>query len=377
MRNLEAKRVIIKIGSSSLVKSDMSFNKPILVSLMNSIAQLQQKGIDVALVSSGAIAYGMHELGFTKKPKDMPLKQACAAVGQAKLMELYNNAASIYGLKTGQILVNHDDFEIRKRMNHLKDTLDAMFKNKIIPIINENDALAVEEIKVGDNDTLASLFTPMINADLLILFSDIDGLFTKNPKVYDDAKLINVVDKIDETVLSMVGGVTSDVGTGGMSTKIDAALITTYSGSNMIICNSERITELVDIVMGVEIGTLFVKSDKAISNKDHWVIFKNNSKGSIIIDDGCKAKLSEKKVSILPKGITKVEGEFLKGSIVDVRDINGELIAKGLTNYSSYEINQIKGLSSTEANKLVVGKKEVIHANELVLLGGYYGRFTD
>ena len=179
MRNLSnIKRIMIKIGSSSLVRDDYSLNEPVFVKIMQQFQKLKENGMDVALVTSGAIAVGMHELGLSKKPKLMALKQACAAVGQAKLMEAYNKVAEIYNLKLGQILLNHDDFQVRKRMLYLSNTLDAMFKNNIIPIINENDALAVEEIKVGDNDTLAGLISPMMDCDLLILFSDINGLYT-------------------------------------------------------------------------------------------------------------------------------------------------------------------------------------------------------
>lgn len=363
-------RIIIKIGSSSLVNEDFSVNMPRLVNIMQSFKTLKDKGIDVALVSSGAIATGMHELNLKKKPKEMALKQACAAVGQAKLMELYNKAAEIFNLKTGQILVNHDDFQIRKRMNYLTDTLDAMFKNGIIPIINENDALAVEEIKVGDNDTLAALIAPMVGAKLLILFSDIDGLYNKNPKEYSDAVKIDLVEKIDQSILDMVGKVTSAVGTGGMQTKIDAALISTTAGCHNIICNSNRIGDLTKIVEGEEIGTLFLANKKGISSREHWLIFKANSSGTIVIDDGCIKALSNKKVSLLPKGILCVSGNFLKGAVVDVRDKFNALIAKGISKYSNLEIEKFITQKEEKA-------QEVIHANDLVLIReNYYGRFT-
>ena len=364
------KRIIIKVGSSSLVNEDLSINQPVIVNIMQSFKELQEKGINVALVSSGAIASGMHELGLVKRPKEMPLKQACAAIGQSKLMEAYNKAAEIYGLKTGQILVNHDDFQIRKRMNYLSDTLDAMFKQNVIPIINENDALAVDEIKVGDNDTLASLISPMINADLLILFSDIDGLFDKNPKIYPDAKLINLVSKIDSDIKKMAGDKTSAVGTGGMQTKINAAKISTSAGANMIICNSNQIKNLCDIVSGKEIGTLFLAKENHISSREHWIIYKANSMGNVVIDDGLKNALKNKKVSILSKGITFVNGDFLKGMIIDVIDKKGKVIAKGITNYSSAEIRLIQGHESNELKSILgyESKSEVIHANDLVLL---------
>ena len=364
------KTIIIKVGSSSLVNKDLSINQPIIVGIMETFKELNEKGINVALVTSGAIAVGMHELGLTKKPKEMSLKQACAAIGQAKLMESYNKAADIYGLKAGQILVNHDDFQIRKRMNYLSDTLDSMFKHNIIPIINENDALAVEEIKVGDNDTLASLISPMINADLLILFSDIDGLFNKNPKIYKDAKLINTVEKVDESIFKMAGDKTTEVGTGGMQTKINAAKISTSAGCNMIICNSNQIKNISSIVSGEEIGTLFLASKNQISSREHWIIFKANSMGKISVDDGLKKALEQKKVSILSKGILKVDGEFLKGMIITICDKKGNILAKGITNYSSAEINLIKGHDSNEYKEILgyEGKKEIIHANDLVLI---------
>ncbi|MBQ7641004.1 MAG: glutamate 5-kinase [Acholeplasmatales bacterium] len=363
-------RIIIKVGSSSLVNKDLSINQPMIVGIMQSFKELSDKGINVALVSSGAIASGMHELGLTKKPKEMSLKQACAAIGQSKLMEAYNKAADIYGLKTGQILVNHDDFQIRKRMNYLSDTLDAMFKNNIIPIINENDALAVEEIKVGDNDTLASLISPMINADLLILFSDIDGLFDKNPKIYKDAKLIDVVNEINADIINMAGDKTTEVGTGGMQTKINAARISTSAGANMIICNSNQIKNLCDIVAGKEIGTLFKASKNQISSREHWIIYKANSMGNIIIDDGLKDALKKKKVSILSKGIIDVNGDFLKGMIITINDKNGNVIGKGISNYSSTEIRLLEGHESKDSKEILgyEGKKEIIHANDLVLL---------
>lgn len=363
-------RIIIKVGSSSLVNKDLSINQPMIVGIMQSFKELSDKGINVALVSSGAIASGMHELGLTKRPKEMSLKQACAAIGQSKLMEAYNKAAEIYGLKTGQILVNHDDFQIRKRMNYLSDTLDAMFKNNIIPIINENDALAVEEIKVGDNDTLASLISPMINADLLILFSDIDGLFDKNPKIYKDAKLIDVVNEINADIINMAGDKTTEVGTGGMQTKINAARISTSAGANMIICNSNQIKNLCDIVAGKEIGTLFKASKNQISSREHWIIYKANSMGNIIIDKGLKEALSKKKVSILSKGIIDVNGDFLKGMIITLVDKEGNIIGKGITNYSSAEIRLLEGHESKDMKEILgyEGKKEIIHANDLVLL---------
>lgn len=369
MREFESiKRVILKIGSSSLVDEKLNIKADVLDELMHSFKNLLDKGIELCLVSSGAIALGRGELGLKKKPTEMALKQACAAIGQAKLMEYYNEAAKKYGIVCGQILVNHDDFQVRNRLKFLEQSLETMLKNKVIPIINENDVLAVEEIKVGDNDTLSSLLVPAINADLLILFSDIDGLFDKNPKEFSDAKFISTVDKIDESIYKMVGVNKSNVGTGGMETKLNAAIITTQALGNMIICNSNRISDLEQIISGAEIGTLFKAKKHLISNKEHWMIYRVKASGDIVIDSGAKAALNKKKVSILPTGIISVKGDFLKDSIINVVDEKGNVIAKGITNYSSDVIDMIKGKKSAEFLGEKHPKEEVIHANNLVII---------
>jgi len=362
------KRIVIKIGSSSIVNEDLSINKKIMLSLMRSIALLKEKGIEVALVSSGAIALGRHALALTKKPSIISLKQACAAIGQAKLMEEYNKAADYYDLITGQILVSHDDFQIRKRMLYLSNTLDAMFQHGVVPIINENDALAVEEIKVGDNDTLAALIAPMIHADLVILFSDVDGLYNKNPKTNQDAELIKDVFEINSEISSFVGALTSNVGTGGMETKLTAAAKATVAGTDLIICNSNRIDDLLEIVLEEKIGTLFHKSQKAISSREHWIIYKTNSVGKVVIDDGCKKALFNKKVSILAKGVIKIVGNFLEDSVIDIVDNNDNRIAKGISKLSSNDIERIKGLSNQEIKALGIKHPEIVHANDLVIL---------
>lgn len=376
---LKKKKILIKIGSSSLVNEDYSVNEPVLVTILSQIKKLVDDGNLVCVVTSGAIAVGMHELGLKKRPKEMALKQACAALGQSLLMEAYNKVAKIYNLMLGQILLNHDDFQFRNRMIHLSDTLDSMFKNKIIPIINENDALAVDEIKVGDNDTLAAMLSPMIEADLVILFSDIDGLYDKNPKEFKDATLIPYVEKIDSTIINYASDSNSSVGTGGMKTKIDAAIISTMAGSDMIICNSKELERLYDIVKGLKIGTLFKGLKNTISKREHWMIFKANSSGSITVDEGLEKALDERKLTLLPKGIIKVEGEFLSSSVIDIINKNGIIIAKGIANYSSQEIDSIIGLSSLDAKEKIgfEAKKGIVYADNLVLLKeGFYGRFV-
>ena len=247
----------------------------------------------------------MGKLGLTKKPKQMALKQACAALGQATLMNEYEKYTSLDDILCAQILVNHDDFENRIRMVNLSNTLESLFENNILPIINENDALAVEEIKVGDNDTLASLIVPMINADILVLVSDIDGLYDKNPKIYKDAKKIDVVTSIDSSIDEMVGEITSNVGTGGMATKIKAARITTKAGCDMAIISANYVEKIKDLIEGKKIGTLFVGDSKALHSKEHWMVFNAYAKGSIVVDNGASSAILKRK-SLLATGIITI-----------------------------------------------------------------------
>lgn len=370
----EVQRIIIKVGSSSLVLENGDLNEMFFNKLINTISTLMNNQKEVVLVTSGAIAIGMGKLGLSKKPKVMALKQACAALGQSTLMNEYEKYASKYNILCAQILVNHDDFENRKRMINLSNTLEELFKNKVLPIINENDALNVEEIKVGDNDTLSALVVPMVNADLLVLVSDIDGLYDKNPKQYSSAKKIDIVKKIDKEIDMMVGDITSNVGTGGMATKIKAARISTLAGCNMAIISNDDVDKISNIINGENVGTLFI-SDKVLHSKEHWIIYNTYAKGTIIIDDGAKDALLKRK-SLLPKGIIEVNGIFKDNDVVTIIDKQGNKIAKGISNYNSYEINNVIGKHTSEAKTILNSEKEeIIHANSLVLIDGdNYGK---
>lgn len=373
----EIQRIIIKIGSSSLILQNRKINEERIHQLIEQISILMKEGKEVLLVTSGAIAIGMERLGLTKKPKDIPLKQACAALGQVHLMEAYEKAAEKHHLLCAQILVNHDDFEDRKRMIHFSNTLEALFKNHVLPIVNENDALAVEEIKVGDNDTLASLLVPMIQAQLLILFSDIEGLFNKNPKENPDATFIPVVKEINENIEQMVGNELSSVGTGGMATKLKAARIATFAGASMRIAHAKEVGSLEKMVHGMDIGTLFLPSSHVLPSRNHWLIYKTHAKGTITVDDGAKAALLKERKSLLPGGIFSVDGSFLAESVVFIMDENKHIFAKGITRYSSDEIKLIKGKNTKEIEKILgySRKQFIIHANDLILLEGEnYGR---
>ena len=364
------KRIIIKVGSSSLVLENGQLNNEFFSRLIKTISFLMHEGNQVVLVTSGAIAVGMGKLGLTKKPKQMALKQACAALGQATLMNEYEKYTSLDDILCAQILVNHDDFENRIRMVNLSNTLESLFENNILPIINENDALAVEEIKVGDNDTLASLIVPMINADILVLVSDIDGLYDKNPKIYKDAKKIDVVTSIDSSIDEMVGEITSNVGTGGMATKIKAARITTKAGCDMAIISANYVEKIKDLIEGKKIGTLFVGDSKALHSKEHWMVFNAYAKGSIVVDNGASSAILKRK-SLLATGIVKVEGNFKENNVIFIVDEYGKKLAKGISNFSSEEIKQVIGKHSQDVKEILKSTKdEIVHASMMVLIEG-------
>ena len=249
--------VVLKIGTSSLVNDDFSINKKNICTLLHSISELKDNSYKVVLVTSGAIVFGMHELGFKKRPSDVSIRQACAAVGQSKLMIEYSNIASIYNIKVGQILLNHDDFKFDNRMRHLKNTLNKMSKYDILPIVNENDALSVEEIKFGDNDTLASYVAPLVNANLVVLLTDIDGLYDKDPKKNKNAKLIKDVWQINDKIKSLAAPPESKVGTGGMITKVLSAEYANKNGIDLMICNSKYMGDLYEVITNHKTGTIF------------------------------------------------------------------------------------------------------------------------
>lgn len=369
-------RIVLKIGSSSLVNSNRSINNKNIEKLIDVIYRLRLEGHEVLLVTSGAVAVGMNKLSLDKKPKDISLKQACAAIGQVSLMETYEKYCMEKGFLCAQILLSRDDFENRERMVNLTNTIEELFSNKVLPIVNENDAITIHEIKVGDNDTLSAQLVPMTLAKVLILISDIDGLYDKNPKEYSDAKLIREVASIDEDTYKMAGDKITNVGTGGIRTKLHAASIATSAGANMYIVSSNNLDNVISAVHGDFYGTKFLATDKYIPLKMHWLIYKTLGKGSLYVDDGAKEALLSHK-SLLPMGITGLDGKFLKDSVVYIKDKKDEIIAKGIVNYSSDEIKLIKGKKIAVIKDILgyIGKDEVVHASDMIIMAGEdYGK---
>lgn len=371
LRNI--KNLVIKIGSSSLCDDEGNINKEKILNLIQQIAYIKRKGINITLVSSGAINAGVHIMNLAKRPQTIPQKQALAAIGQASLMQIYEELFSLFNLRCAQILLNHDDFDDRKRLMNFNNAMQALIDYDVVPIINENDTLAVEEIKVGDNDTLASLVVPAVNADMVVLVSDINGLYDDNPHTNENAKLIKNVNGITKEIENMAKDASSKVGTGGMITKIKAAKVCNDFGCDMAIVNGNQQNVLVDLMDGKDVGTYFSGvAGRTLNSRQHWIMYRSMPKGSIIVDDGAKLALINNHTSLLPKGIVDVRGNFLISQIVDIIDLNNILLARGMVNYSSDEIKLIKGLNTREIKNVLHYKDydEVVHANNLVLVEG-------
>ncbi|MFA6940094.1 MAG: glutamate 5-kinase [Clostridiaceae bacterium] len=364
------KRVVIKVGSSGITHSNglINFNK--MEHLCQQIADIHNRGIEIIFVSSGAIGAGMGKLMFKERPRTIPEKQAAAAVGQGILIHLYEKMFSEYGITIAQILLTREDMGSKNRYLNGRFALSALIEKNVIPIINENDAISVEEIKFGDNDNLSALVACMVEADLLIILSDIDGLYDKNPSLFTDASIINFVDKIDKSIEEFAGGTLSNVGTGGMITKIRAARVSTSSGIPMIIAKSDEPYVLDKILSFNDLGTFFKPKIVPLKKEKRWIAFASKANGSILIDDGAKNALTEHHKSLLPSGILNISGNFSHRDVVNIIDTKNKIIARGITNYSSSDLEKIKGIKTGDIEKVLGIKNynEVIHCDNLVII---------
>jgi glutamate 5-kinase len=363
-----AKKILIKVGSAVLTGAE-GLDLKIVDSLVAEMTQLARQGYSVVLVTSGAIASGKNRMGITGSLKSMPEKQAAAAIGQGRLMRAYSKSFEKYGFFVAQILLTLSDVTDRQRYLNIRNTLSTLMQWGVIPIINENDTVAVDEIKFGDNDNLAAMIANIIEADLFINLTNTAGLYDCNPSESSKAKLIPLVCELSEEIESIATGDTSSVGTGGMKSKVLAAKKVTASGIPCIIAPGKRKKVLADILAGKEIGTLFLPVADRLNSKKHWIAFTLRPRGKLIIDDGAKKALLEKGKSLLPSGIVDVEGDFLLGDPVSCVDSRGVTIAKGLVNFSSDEIRKIMGLKTAKISQ-VLGHKdydEVIHRDNLAV----------
>lgn len=363
MRKIDAKRVVIKVGTNTLCKEDGTLNFSYIENIARQVSELDQRGIESIIVTSGAIGSGSSELKLGKKQKDISEKQACAAVGQTTVMLAYQEAFKRYRKSVGQVLLTYGAFSARKRYLNLRKTLDKLFEMRVIPVVNENDVISTDEIEevFGDNDKLSALVASKVDADLLIMLTDVDGLYDRNPRSDEDAKLIHTVDEITKDI-ERIGGTRRNMRSiGGMRTKITAAKITMQSGCYMIIANGRLDNVILRIINGEELGTLFTPK-KRYSNRERWIMFAN-PRGKILIDSGAEKALKEGK-SLLPQGIEGVEGRFKEGDIVRIGNS-----AKGIANYSSEEISAItlacynereKGIPKSSKERVVVTNENIV-----------------
>ena len=364
-------KIVVKVGTSTLTNEDGSLNIEKIKKIVSELSNLSNKGYDVVLVTSGAVGAGMGKLNMTERPKTFSEKQALASVGQVALTHLYQLLCQEYGKIIGQILLTRGDFSDRRRYLNARNVCNTLLKNKIIPVINENDAVVSNELKVGDNDTLSALVSGLIDADLLIILSDVQGLYNKNPQKYEDANLIEIVGKIDDDIKKTAGGEGSKFGTGGMITKIIAAEMATKIGTNMIIASGDDPKNISRIVEKENIGTLFTKKNKKISSKKYWLAYGTNKKGVVTIDEGAEKALFKGK-SLLPVGIKSFEGNFEKGTVVKIMNMKNENIATGISNYSSDEIELIMGHRSEDIENILGQKYDdvVVHIDNMVITKG-------
>jgi len=368
---LAGNSVVIKIGTNLLADRAKGINRDRIDTIAKSVSSLQSRGKQVAIVTSGAIGAGMLLLGMKERPRAIPEKQAAAAIGQPILMEVYENAFRKYHCTIAQILLTKDDFVNRARYINTKNTFSALFEKGAVPIVNENDTVAVEEIKLGDNDNLSALVANLIEADLLIILSDVDGLFSDNPTRNPKAQLISVVDKVTPNVEKLAKKHGSEMSTGGMFTKVQAAKQCVSAGIPVIIANGTNPGILDEIFAGKNSGTLFLPANNKMNVRKKWIGFVSDSKGVVVVDGGAKNALLIKQKSLLPSGVLEVRGEFETDDTISVVDTEGNEIARGVAGYASSDLNKIKGKKTSEIQKTLnrKGSDEVIHRNNLVLIG--------
>lgn len=363
------KRVLIKVGSAVLTGQD-GLDLQIIENLVEEIAVLTREGYQLVIVTSGAIASGKHRMGITGPLKSMPQKQAAAAIGQGRLMRVYSNAFGRHSLYVAQILLTMSDLTDRKRFVNVRNTLSTLMEWGVIAIINENDTVAVDEIKFGDNDHLAAIIANIIEAHLLINLTSTEGLYDRNPDVAATAKLIPLVREFTEEIEAAATDQTSSVGMGGMKSKVLCAKKVTAFGIPCIIAPGKRKGVLGEIFAGKEIGTLFLPASQPLTSRKYWIAFTLRSRGRLFLDDGARKALAEEGKSLLPSGIVKVEGEFSAGDPVTCVDIDESPLAKGLVNYSAQEIRKIMGLKTSKIEQ-VLGYKdydEIIHRDNLAVV---------
>jgi glutamate 5-kinase len=367
---LDIRRVVLKIGTSVLLDKEKKISRAKTERFARQVKAIKDMGVGVIVVSSGAIACGMETMGLSKKPREMARKQALASVGQIVLMKMYMDAFSRVGLNASQILLTHEDTKSRGRCLNLLNTIDTLLTMNVVPVINENDTLSFKEIMFGDNDNLSALIAQITNADLLFLLSDVDGLYDRDPNRFPDARLIKTIRKIDESVEKLAGDTRSEKSIGGMKSKIEAAKKAAHYGIPTRLVGGDVEDVIPRVLRGEEIGTLFLAGKKRLPRKKCWIAFAFKPKGKLWLDEGAEKAIMKKGKSLLPSGIIRVEGDFARGECVEISNKSGKLVGRGIANYSSSDVAQIKGSKSIEIEKKLGYKytEEVVHRDNMVVL---------
>lgn len=366
----QARRIVVKVGTRLLCTSRGQFNTARMSRIVHDLAGLWREGYEIVLVSSGAIGAGVGRLGLNRVPQTIPEKQAAAAVGQGILMQQYHLLFASEGIVVAQILLTREDITSRERYLNARHTFHTLLRYRALPIVNENDTVAVEEIRFGDNDTLAALVACLIDADLTVLLTDLDGFYTSDPHRDSTGRLISEVAEITPQLEALAGGRGSALATGGMETKLQAAKISMDAGIPLVIASGMQQGVLKKVLSGESVGTFFVPREDRMQARKRWIAFGSPIQGRIIVDQGAAQAIMKKGKSLLPGGVVRVEGAFEAGNVVSVVDTNGKEIARGISNYSAGDLDLIKGKKTHEI-KVVLGHKdydEIIHRDNLTLV---------
>ncbi len=366
----DSRRVVVKIGTSLIADAEGRLDRAEMSSIVRQMAQLHGEGHEVLLVTSGAIAAGVEALGLPARPSAIPELQAVASVGQGRLVNRYSELFAEHNVVVGQVLITQFETTHRRQYLNARHTFETLLKFGAVPIINENDTTAVEEIRFGDNDTLAALVAHLVKADLLILLTDTEGLYTADPQEDRGAELLRRVERVTPEMEAAAGGKGTRFATGGMTTKLQAAQIVTFAGIGMYIAPGRRAGVLADIMAAREVGTYFVPRKKRIPARKLWIAFGRKPAGRLVVDDGAARAVTKSGKSLLPAGVTASHGTYEVGDALTVEDSRGREIARGLTNFSAAEVNKIAGLRSDEVAEVLpdAAGDEVIHRDCLVVL---------
>ncbi len=367
-QNLEnVESIVIKLGTRTLL-AGIEGDGSVIKKFASDIAQLKKSGKKITIISSGAVGFGMKKLNLTERPSEIYKVQALASIGQNDLMKMWSKLLGEYNINIGQVLLTNDIFEDRKRFLLARDCIKSLLEFDTIPIINENDTVSIDELQFGDNDCLSALCTQLCDADLLVLYTDTDGIYTANPKKDSSAKRIPIIDKIDEGIYSYIKDDKNSLSKGGMTSKIDSASLCAINGVSTVIAHGEH-SSILDILRGKDIGTFVIGTKTKKSAKQRWILFNKRTHGKIFVDDGAEKALKTKTKSLLATGIIAVEGKFDQNEIVEICDKDGKKIARGITYFSSEEVDKIKGLKSGKIQQVLGYKSydEVINKDNLIV----------